>query len=125
MRSGMVLKIGWPAISRVSSKSIRWVFVTDYDRCPDDIDGEGDLFGLAGKRTQTFLSRGMTCIESSPGREMRDPKWRALDGSHEARRAAAYSAVQQRRPPALVLAMPGCGEFHQARPGLGNFCAAA
>lgn len=122
MRSGMVLKIGWPAISQVSSKSIRWVFVTDYDRCPDDIDGEGDLFGLAGKRTQTFLSRGMTCIESSPGREIRDPKWRALDGSHEAPPCGGilgpYNNGDRRR---WYWPCPECGEFHQARPGLGNF----
>ena len=123
MRSGMVVKIGWPAISQVSSKSIRWVFVTDYDRCSDDIDGEGDLFTLAGKRTQTFLSRGMTCIESSPGREVRDPKWRALDGSHAAPPAGGILSVYDRGDRRRwYWPCPECGEFHQARPGLGNFC---
>lgn len=57
--------------------------LTDYDRFPEDIDGEGDGFSLASKRTTTFMSAGMTLAESSPGREITDVKWRR-SSPHEA-----------------------------------------
>lgn len=50
--------------------------LTDYDRFPEDVDGEGDAFSLASKRTTTFMSLGMTLVESSPGREITDTRWK-------------------------------------------------
>lgn len=82
-RHGMWLKIAWPTVTNLSSTSYRYVFITDYDRIEDDIEGEGDAFTLGRKRTTTFMSRGMTAIESSPGRALLDPHWRPAT-PHEA-----------------------------------------
>ncbi|MCE3090551.1 phage terminase large subunit family protein, partial [Escherichia coli] len=40
-------------------------------------------FSLASKRTTTFMSSGMTLVESSPGRDVKDVKWRRTS-PHEA-----------------------------------------
>ncbi len=56
--------------------------LTDYAQFPENVDGEGDAFTLASKRTTTFMSSGMTLVESSPGRDITDTKWRC--GAHEA-----------------------------------------
>ncbi|MDF7390330.1 phage terminase large subunit family protein [Proteus mirabilis] len=81
--SGSFLKMGWPSINVMSSSDFKCVALTDYDRFPEDIDGEGDGFSLASKRTTTFMSAGMTLVESSPGRDITDTKWRRLS-PHEA-----------------------------------------
>ncbi|MBH0073885.1 phage terminase large subunit family protein, partial [Pseudoalteromonas sp. NZS127] len=75
-RHGMWLKIGWPTVSNLSGSTYRYVAFTDYDRMPDDVGGEGAPFPLGLKRTQTFLSRGMCLVESSPGRDIEDPNWK-------------------------------------------------
>ncbi|HHL2713352.1 TPA: phage terminase large subunit family protein, partial [Yersinia enterocolitica] len=82
-RAGNYLKIGWPSINILSSSDYRFVALTDYDRWVEDIGGEGDGFTLASKRTTTFMSSGMTLVESSPGRDIRDTKWRRTS-PHEA-----------------------------------------
>lgn len=82
-RDGSFLQIGWPSITVFSSSDYKRVALTDYDRFPEDIDGEGDGFSLASKRTTTFMSAGMTPAESSPGREITDVKWRR-SSPHEA-----------------------------------------
>ncbi|MDX8513542.1 phage terminase large subunit family protein [Mesorhizobium captivum] len=80
----MRLRIGWPVIGQVSMVDIPDVVVTDYDRCPDDIDGEGSLFDLARKRTQSFGSLGIMIAESSPGRVVEaDDDWQP-SSPHEA-----------------------------------------
>jgi phage terminase large subunit GpA-like protein len=66
-RAGWIFKLSWPTINEMSGKSIPRLWLTDYDRMPDDIDGEGEPFDLARKRAQTFRSFGMTVAESSPG----------------------------------------------------------
>lgn len=84
-RSGNVLGIVWPSITNLSGDDIKFIALTDYDRQPEDIGGEGSSYHLANKRTQTFLSRGMTLVETSPGYEVLDPKWSPRKGSpHEA-----------------------------------------
>ncbi|WP_434340194.1 phage terminase large subunit family protein [Motilimonas cestriensis] len=75
-RAGNYLKIGWPSINILSSSDYKFVALTDYDRWPLDVGGEGDGYSLASKRTTTFLSSGMTMVESSPGHEIKDAKWR-------------------------------------------------
>lgn len=121
LRHGMWIKIGWPSASQLSSSDYRYVALTDYDRMPDDIDGEGAAYGLGLKRTQTFLSRGMCMVESSPGREILDPKWRPA-GSHEAPPCTGilgiYNRSDRRR---WYWPCPHCNEFHEARPGLSLF----
>ncbi|NIC05255.1 phage terminase large subunit family protein [Billgrantia bachuensis] len=84
-RAGNYLGIKWPSKNVMASSDYQFVLITDFDRLGDDIDGEGDPFTLASKRTQTFGSTGMTLAESSPGREITDPDWeRPADQPHMA-----------------------------------------
>ncbi len=78
-RAGNYLGIKWPSKNVMASSDFRFAALTDYDRLPLDIDGEGDPFTLTRKRTQTFGSSGMTLAESSPGFEVIDPDWRRPD----------------------------------------------
>jgi phage terminase large subunit GpA-like protein len=73
---GMRLTVGWPVIGQLSARDIPDVIFSDYDRMPEDIDGEGDPFRLGKKRTQTFGTLGMTIAESSPGRPITDEDWK-------------------------------------------------
>jgi phage terminase large subunit GpA-like protein len=120
-RNGMWVRIAWPTATNMSSTSYRYVFGTDYDRWPDDIDGEGDGFTLMGKRTTTFLSRGMVAVESSPGRNLKDPSWRAST-PHEAPPVEGilgiYNRSDRRR---WYWKCPDCGEWMEAAPGLSVF----
>lgn len=120
-RHGMWLKIGWPSASQLSSTPYRYVALTDYDRYPDNIDGEGAAYGLALKRTTTFLSRGMCAVESSPGREVEDPHWRPVT-AHEAPPCSGvlgiYNRSDRRR---WYWQCPDCSEFFEAAPGLKLF----
>ena len=81
--SGMRLTVTWPTITNLSGKTIPRLWIMDYDRIKDDIDGEGNAFDLTRKRAQTFRRFGMTVAESSPGREIENPKWMART-PHEA-----------------------------------------
>jgi phage terminase large subunit GpA-like protein len=65
--SGMMATLSWPAINELSGKPIPRLWLTDYDRMPQDIDGEGNPFDLARKRATSFRSHGMCAAESSPG----------------------------------------------------------
>jgi phage terminase large subunit GpA-like protein len=120
-RHGMWLKIGWPSASQLASSDYRYVALTDYDRMPDNVDGEGSAFQLGLKRTTTFLSRGMCMVESSPGKPISDPNYRTAT-AHEAPPAGGvlglYNRGDRRR---LYWPCPHCGEFFQASPGLGLF----
>lgn len=74
-RNGMMFTLSWPAISELSGKPIPRLFLTDYDRMPMNVDGEGSPFDLARKRATTFRTAGMTFAESSPGFAVSDLKW--------------------------------------------------
>lgn len=74
-RSGMMLSLSWPAINELSGKPIPRLWLTDYDRMPENIDGEGSAFSLARKRATTYRSHGMCAVESSPGYAVENPKW--------------------------------------------------
>jgi phage terminase large subunit GpA-like protein len=82
-KSGWLLTLSWPAISELSGKPIPHLWLTDYDRMPQDIDGEGSPFDLCRARTRTYRSYGMTAAESSPGFDVDNPKWLATT-PHEA-----------------------------------------
>src|SRR3546814_20335653 len=56
----------------LAGKPIPRIALTDRDRMEDDIDGEGDPFDLATKRTTSYGSFAMTLCESSPSREITD-----------------------------------------------------
>lgn len=81
--SGMRLTVTWPTITNLSGKTVPRNWIMDYDRIADDIDGEGNAYDLTKKRAQTFGRYGMTVAESSPGREVENPKWVA-QSPHEA-----------------------------------------
>ena len=122
-KHGMWLKIAWPTTSNVASSTYRYVAITDLDRIQnaENVDGEGPLFNLALKRTQTFLSRGMCLVESSPGIELVDPHWRPAT-PHEAPPATGilgvYNRSDRRR---FYWRCPLCEGWFQAEPGLGLF----
>lgn len=91
-RSGMCLAFGWPSGAQLSGRDFRYVALTEYDAAADDIDGEGSLFALASKRTETFLSAGKVLVESSVRREYRDASWRRRV-PHEAPPATGITAI--------------------------------
>lgn len=111
--AGNYLKIGWPSVNIMSSSDYKCVALTDYDRFPEDVDGEGDAFSLASKRTTTFMSSGMTLVESSPGRDVKDVKWRRTS-PHEAPPTTGilslYNRGDRRR---WYWPCPHCGEYFQ------------
>ncbi|WP_230041931.1 phage terminase large subunit family protein [Escherichia coli] len=111
--AGNYLKIGWPSVNIMSSSDYKCVALTDYERFPEDIDGEGDAFSLASKRTTTFMSSGMTLVESSPGRDVKDVKWRRTS-PHEAPPTTGilslYNRGDRRR---WYWPCPHCGEYFQ------------
>lgn len=74
-QSGMMLTLSWPAINELSGKPIPRGWLTDYDRMPEDINGEGSAFDLARKRGTTFGRHAMWAAESSPGFAIENPKW--------------------------------------------------
>lgn len=112
-RDGSFLKIGWPSINIFSSSDFKCVALTDYDRFPEDVDGEGDGYTLASKRTTTFMSLGMTLVESSPGRDIIDTKWKRKS-PHEAPPTTGilslYNRGDRRR---WYWPCPYCGEYFQ------------
>lgn len=82
-QSGMLLTLSWPTINELSGKPIPRLWLTDYDRMDQDVDGEGSPFFLARKRATTFRSYGMCAAESSPGFAVDNPKW-VRGSKHEA-----------------------------------------
>lgn len=122
-RHGMWLRIAWPTVSNVSGSTYRYVAITDIDRIEnaENVDGEGPLFDLAKKRTTTFLSRGMTLVESSPGKPFENPSWKPAT-PHEAPPTGGilslYNRSDRRR---FYWACPDCHGRFEAAPGLKLF----
>ena len=122
-RHGMWLRIAWPTASNVSGSTYRYVAITDLDRMAnaENVDGEGPLFQLAKKRVQTYGSRGMALVESSPGIELIDPHWKPVT-AHEAPPATGilgiYNQSDRRR---LYWKCLHCAEWFEASPGLALF----
>ncbi|MEY8143025.1 phage terminase large subunit family protein [Falsihalocynthiibacter sp. CO-5D18] len=72
---GAKLTIGVPTVSGLANRTIRSIYLTDYDRFKLSVGGEGAPFYVAAKRTEIAKSRGMAAAESSPGHEIMDPDW--------------------------------------------------
>lgn len=81
--NGMRLQVGWPVASELSGRTVRNVWVNDMDNMTDDVEGRGNPYFLAKKRTQTFGRLGMTVGEGSPAHAVTDPKW-TPSSPHEA-----------------------------------------
>ena len=111
--AGNYLKIGWPSVNIMSSSDYKCVALTDYDRFPEDIDGEGDAFSLASKRTTTFMSSGMTLVESSPGRDVKDVKWRRTSPPEAPPTTGILSLYNRGDRRRWYWPCPHCGEYFQ------------
>jgi phage terminase large subunit GpA-like protein len=111
--SGMMLTLSWPSVTELAGKPVGRIALTDYDRMPDDIDGDGSPFDLASKRTTTFRSFAMTLAESSPSRPITNPQWIAAT-PHEAPPCdgilALYNRGDRRR---LYWPCPHCGRYFE------------
>lgn len=122
-KHGMWLRIAWPTVSNVSGSTYRYTAGTDYDRIAncENIDGEGPLFDLMRKRTTTFLSRGMTLVESSPGFEVTDPNWKPVT-PHEAPPVKGILGIYNRSDRCrLYWKCPDCRDWFEASIGLELF----
>lgn len=74
-RNGMILTVSWPSPTEFASRSIPRVFLTDYDRMPQNVGNEGSPFVLAEKRTTTFRRNAMAAAESTPSFPIKDLSW--------------------------------------------------
>ncbi len=122
-RSGMRLKVGWPSIAQLSSKTIRYVFLTDYDRPEnrDNVEGEGPLWDLGAKRVETYMSRGKCFAESSPDAEYLDAGWKP-SSPHEGPPSRGIAELYNRGTRARwYWPCLHCGDYFQAAPGLECF----
>jgi len=112
--SGMLLTLSYPAINELSGRPVPRVALTDYDRMPENVDGEGSPFDLARKRTTTFRSFAKTLAESSPGYSVDDVRW-IPRSAHEAPPCkgilALYNRGDRRR---FYWPCPHCGEYFEA-----------
>ena len=95
-QNGVFLSLAHPSVSELAGRPVPRVGLTDYDRMPDDVGGDGAPFDLAQKRTTTFGSYRMTVAESSPSRPIEDPHWVETKGSHEAPPAKGIFALYNR-----------------------------
>lgn len=116
-RSGMMLTLSWPSVVEMAGKPVPITALTDYDRMPLDIDGEGSPFDLARMRTTTFRSMAMTIAESSPSNDITDPRWRPKpETPHEAPPCegvlALYNRGDRRR---WYWPCPKCGQFFEGK----------
>lgn len=75
-RSGARVKLAWPTVGGLRGKEYRFILMTEYDDPVMHQRLDGDLFQLGKKRTVTFMSRGMTAVESSPNRDNTDRKFK-------------------------------------------------
>jgi phage terminase large subunit GpA-like protein len=92
--NGMMLSLGHPSINELAGRPVGRVALTDYDRMDDDIEGEGSAYDLATKRTTTYGSFAMALAESSPSREVIDPKY--IVQGHEAPPCGGILALYNR-----------------------------
>lgn len=74
-KNGMLLTLSHPSGAELAGKPIPRLWLTDYDRMPENVDGEGAPYDLANKRATTFKRFGMCVAESSPSYIVENPKW--------------------------------------------------
>lgn len=114
-KNGMLLTLSWPTVNELSGKPVGRVAITDYDRIEDDIGGEGSAYDLGKKRTTTFGSFAMTLAESSPSREVEDPK-KILSSIHEAPPCKGILSLYNRGDRRLWFwPCPDCGNYFSPR----------
>lgn len=136
--SGMILTLSWPSINELSGRPIPRLWLTDYDRMSQDVDGEGTPYALAKARATTFRSHGMVAAESSPGFMINDPLW-VPKTKHEAPPTegilALYNSGDRRRwywrcvscfnafqPSWSNMQYPDCADIQEAAEGAVMVC---
>lgn len=111
-QTGMMLTLTYPSVTELAGRPVGRIAMTDYDRMPEDVSGDGNPFDLASKRTTTFGSYAMTLAESSPSRPVTDPK-KVLRG-HEAPPTTGilslYNRGDRRR---WQWPCPSCGSYFE------------
>lgn len=110
---GNFLKIGWPSKNIFASSDWKYVAITDYDRIPLNVDSEGSAFLLASKRTQTFMSSGMTLAEGSPGFYITDPTYRPATAHEAPPTHGILSLYNQGDRRLFYWQCPDCGEWFE------------
>lgn len=119
-KNGTALIMAYPSPTQLSAQDYKYVFVSDYDRMPDDT-GEGDVYTLALKRTQTFMSGGMCVVESSPGRDFVEVSWKPKT-EHEAPPVGGILGLYNSGDRRLWnWICPDCDDSFTLRPGLDLF----
>lgn len=93
--TGMLLNLSHPTVTEFAGRPVGRIALTDYDRMPDDVGGDGSPFDLGSKRTTTFRSFAMTVAESSPSRPVENPRWIATS-PHEAPPCTGIMALYNR-----------------------------
>lgn len=120
--SGMLLTLSWPTINELSGKPVPRLWLTDYDRMPEDVDKEGAPFDLAQKRATTFRGNGMCAAESSPGFVVENPRGWVRKTPHEAPPTkgilALYNRGDRRR---WYWTCVGCGDSFEPDFSLMNY----
>lgn len=81
-KKGSFVLIRTPTVRALAGTTARYVFLTDYDRWPVNIGGEGNGYFLAKTRTTTFGVDGKTIIESSPGKPVVNFKSEEENNAH-------------------------------------------
>ena len=74
-RSGMILSLSFPSVNELSGRPLRYLCGADYDRWPEDIDGEGSGWYLMRARKTVYGMNGMVAIELSPGYPWEKADW--------------------------------------------------
>ena len=117
-KSGQLLNIGWPSRNQLAGKPIGFMLGTDYDRWPDDVGGEGSGYDQMKKRTTTYMSKAMCAVESTPSKEVEDPKWQAkAEAPHEAPPTKGILGLYNTGDRRMVYAQcPHCEEYFRPSP---------
>lgn len=113
--TGMMLNLSHPTVTEFAGRPVGRIALTDYDRMPDDVGGDGSPFDLGTKRTTTFRSFAMTVAESSPSRPVENPRWIAST-PHEAPPCkgiiSLYNRGDRRR---WYWPCPHCGNYFEGQ----------
>lgn len=112
-KNGVLLSLSYPAINEMSGRPVPRVVLTDYDRMPQDVDGEGTPFDVGRARIRTFRSAGKIVAESSPSFDLLDPHWKPQakhDGPPVQGIVGLYNRGDRRR---WYWPCPHCGEFFE------------
>jgi phage terminase large subunit GpA-like protein len=114
-KAGHAIYIGHPTVAALSGKTLKVVVLTDYDRMPPDLGGEGTAWQLAFNRIKAFKSRGKCIAESSPKGRCDDPKAKILSSHHYPAARGITSLYHQGTMEQWYWPCPHCEEFFQCR----------